>query len=226
MLPPIERVDFKPEFVEQVTARRGRLRAELAAIFPGPRALVWEIGCGHGHFLARYAANFPEKFCAGVDLRRERIDKGRRKAALAGLPNCVFVRAEAREFLHALPAEVTFREIWVLFPDPWPKKRHHKNRLLRPEFFEAVAGRAGPDARLYFRTDYAEYFREVAEFVPFLKTWQPLPTAGWPLEHETVFQARAASYQSLIAVRTSHPAKPIEIVAPGLPPPKGPKSSA
>jgi tRNA (guanine-N7-)-methyltransferase len=220
-------VDFKPEFIEEIAERRARLRADLATLFPvGPRAIIWEIGCGHGHFLARYATDFPEKFCLGVDLRRDRIDRGRRKADRARLPNCVFVRAEAREFLRALPVAVTFGEIWVLFPDPWPKKRHHKNRLLQPEFFEAVAGRAGPGARFYFRTDHGEYFREVAAFLPRLPTWQLLPTTDWPLEHETVFQARAPSYHSLVAVRTSHPARPVETVAPGLPPPGDPKSFA
>jgi tRNA (guanine-N7-)-methyltransferase len=219
-------VDFNLEFVEQIAGRRAALRAELAALFPQPQLVIWEIGCGHGHFLARYAVDFPEKFCVGVDLRRERIDKGRRKADRARLGNCRFVQAEAREFLHALPAKVTFEEIWVLFPDPWPKKRHHKNRLLQPEFFEAVAGRAGEGARLYFRTDFGEYFREVEAFLPALMTWQPASSIAWPLEHETVFQARAASYHSLIAVRTSHPARPVEIVAPGLPPPTNPTSVA
>jgi tRNA (guanine-N7-)-methyltransferase len=165
----------------------------------------------------RYATEFPEKFCVGVDLRNERIDQGRRKVERAGLSNCHFVCAEAREFLQALPPGVTFGEIWVLFPDPWPKKRHHKNRLLRSDFLEDVAGRVGEGTRLYFRTDYGEYFREVADFIPTLQTWRLDPAANWPLEHTTVFQARVASYYSLAAVRTSHPARPGETVAPGLP---------
>jgi tRNA (guanine-N7-)-methyltransferase len=219
-------VDFKPEFVAQIAGRRAALRAELAALLPKPRPVIWEIGCGHGHFLSRYAEDFPEKFCVGVDICRERIDKGRRKAERARLANCHFIRAEAREFLHALPAQIIFEEIWVLFPDPWPKKRHHKNRLLQPEFFEALAGRAGEGARLYFRTDFGEYFRAVEAVLPALKTWQPISAAIWPLEHETVFQARAPSYHSLVAVRTAHPARPVEIVAPGLPPPIAPTSVA
>jgi tRNA (guanine-N7-)-methyltransferase len=219
-------VDYKPGFVEHIAQRRAALRAELAALLPAPCRLVWEIGSGHGHFLAHYAAEFPHKLCVGVDLRNERLGKSRRKAERARLPNCHFVRAEAREFLHALPAGVRFEEIWALFPDPWPKKRHHKNRLLQPEFFEAVASRAGEGTRWYFRTDHEEYFREVAGFIPGLKTWRLEPEAHWPLEHSTVFQARAASYHSLVAIRTSHPARPVETVAPGLPPPAVPMSSA
>jgi tRNA (guanine-N7-)-methyltransferase len=219
-------VEFKPEFVELITGRRTALRAELAALVPKPCTVVWEIGCGHGHFLARYAAEFPQKICVGVDLRRVRVDRGRRKAERAGLANCHFLLAEAREFLLALPPGVTFKEIWVLFPDPWPKKRHHKNRLLLPDFFEVAAGRTGEGARLYFRTDFEEYFRAVESLLPALKTWRQGPSGDWPLEHETVFQARATSYHSLVAIRTSHPARPVETVAPGLPPPANPTSAA
>jgi tRNA (guanine-N7-)-methyltransferase len=219
-------VGFKPEFVEQIAERRATLRTALAARLPGPAAITWEVGCGHGHFLARYAAEFPRRNCFGVDVSSERIARAQRKSDRARLPNCHFIRAEAREFLSALPAGVTLAEIWVLFPDPWPKKRHHKNRVLQPEFFEAVASRAGEGTRLYFRTDHREYFETVAAFLPALTTWQPDPPAAWPLEPDTVFQARAETYHSLVAVRTSHPAKTAETVAPGLPPRASPRSAA
>jgi tRNA (guanine-N7-)-methyltransferase len=219
-------VDFKPEFVELIAGRRAALRTELGTILPQPRPITLELGCGHGHFLEQYAKEFPAKLCIGVDLSSERIGRALRKARRAGLPNCHFIRAEAREFLHALPADVILEEIWVLFPDPWPKKRHHKNRLLRPEFFEGIAGRAGEGTRLFFRTDFSAYFEEVAAFLPSLKTWQLAVDTKWPLEHETVFQARAARYHSLVAIRTGHPAKPGETIAPGLPPLTGPKSPA
>jgi tRNA (guanine-N7-)-methyltransferase len=216
-------VDFKPAVGELIAQRRAALRAELAAMLPTPDPIVWEVGCGHGHFLERYAAEFPDRICVGVDLSSERIARSLRKAQRGRLTHCHFVQAEALEFLHALPAPVTFREIWVLFPDPWPKKRHHKNRVLQPEFFEAIASRAGEGTRLYFRTDHEEYFQAVAAGLARLATWQPVPEAPWPLEHETVFQARAASYHSLVAVRTSHPARPAKTVAPGLPPAADPK---
>lgn len=219
-------MDFTPAFVELIIQRRSDLRAALDSLLPQPRAIVLEIGCGHGHFLARYAAENPEKLCVGVDLRSDRITRALRKAKHGRLTNCHFIRCEALEFLRALPAGVTLAEIWVLFPDPWPKKRHHKNRLLQPDFFEAIAFRVPEGGRLYFRTDYGEYFKSVADFVPSLSTWQRAEAPVWPMEHETVFQARADTYQSLVAVRTSHPAKPTETVAPGLPPLTSPTSLA
>jgi tRNA (guanine-N7-)-methyltransferase len=219
-------VDYKPQFLDVIARRRADLQAEVDALLPDPRPIVWEIGCGHGHFLVRCAQEFPGKFCIGVDVRLQRLERSDRKRNRARLDNCHFLRAEAREFLLALPAGVSFEEIWVLFPDPWPKARHHKNRLLKPEFFEALAARAGEGAPLYFRTDHLEYFREVEAGVGRLVTWRLAENAPWPLETETVFQARAPAYHSLVAVRTSHPARPVQVIAPGLPPPATPRSPA
>ena len=218
-------ITYKPDFLERIHQRRTALRADIAALLPVPRPLVWEIGSGHGHFLVDYAQKHPEKFCLGVDIQLERLERSDKKRVRAQLPNCHFLRAEAREFYNALPAGVTLEEIWVLFPDPWPKARHHKNRLLKPEFFEAVAGRSGEGARFYFRTDHLDYFQEAEAGLRTLETWKIRSGEPWPQETVTVFQERAAVYHSLVAVRTSHPARPGEIVAPGLPPPTAPKSS-
>ncbi len=217
------RVSLKPEFLARITERRAALRTELAALLPPAQPLVWEIGSGHGHFLVQYAQAFPAKFCVGVDIIRDRLNRSGKKRDRAKLANCHFVQAEAREFFDALPAGVTLQEIWVLFPDPWPKKRHHKNRIMQAGFLEALAGRAGEGTRLHLRTDHAGYFSAVTALFPQLKTWQLDPEAPWPLEQETVFQARAPTYQSLVAVRTSHPATPIETTAPRPPPPIGPR---
>ena len=217
------RVPYKPEFLARITERRTALRAELAALLPARQSLVWEIGSGHGHFLVQYARAFPAKYCIGVDIIRDRLNRSGRKRDRANLINCHFVQAEAREFLDALPSEVTLAEVWALFPDPWPKKRHHKNRILQAEFLEAVAGRAGEGTRFYFRTDHAGYFQAVFSLLPSLSTWKLDPAAPWPLEQETVFQARAPAYQSLVAVRTSHPARPAETTAPKPPPRVGPR---
>lgn len=215
----------KPEFIEHVTQRRAALRTKLAALIPPKAILVLEIGSGHGHFLTRYAEAFPQNLCLGVDLISDRIRRARRKAERAKLTNCHFIQAEARELIDALPDSVTFAEVWVLFPDPWPKKRHHKNRLLQPAFFETLAHRAGEGARLYFRTDHGEYFHAAAG-LPGVPTWRIDPAARWPLEPETVFQARAPSYHSLVAVRTSHPARPTAAIVPGPSAPAIPTSPA
>jgi len=217
---------YKPDFLERIAQRRADLHTAMAALLPQPRPIVWEVGCGHGHFLVDYAQRHPQKFCIGVDIALDRLARSDKKRNRAGLPNCHFLRTEAREFYNLLPEGVMLEEVWVLFPDPWPKARHNKNRLLKAEFFEAIAGRAGEGARLYFRTDHEDYFREVLESLRDVRTWAIDSAAPWPDGPTTVFQERAPSFQSLVAVRTSHPARPVEIVAPGLPPRATPTSPA
>jgi tRNA (guanine-N7-)-methyltransferase len=179
--------------------RREALRARLGDLLaPTPR-FVWEIGCGHGHFLAAYARTHPAVTCIGIDIVRERIGRAERKRERARLDNLHFLLAEAGMFLEVLPGNARPSEIFVLFPDPWPKQRHHKHRILQAEFLARVAQRAGQGTRLCFRTDHAPYFQAVKETLQLHPHWQ-IVEENWPFEELTVFQARAPAYQSLIAV--------------------------
>lgn len=181
--------------------RQEALRAAFAVLLDNAPPFVLEIGCGHGHFLTGYAAAHPAELCLGIDLRLERIERAERKRRRSGLANLHFLRAAASDFLAALPARARFSALYILFPDPWPKQRHHKNRLMNPIFLQEVAGRAGPGVRLYFRTDYEPYFAETAAALGAHPAWRLLPAAPWPFELPTVFQARAAGYHSLVAER-------------------------
>ena len=197
----------KPGFVRHVEARLARTRSDLPALLPdSPAPIVLEIGCGHGHFLARYATEHPDRFCLGIDLLAKRLEKAQRKREKAQLPNLCFYRTEAAEFLECLPAAVRFSEVFLLFPDPWPKKRHHKNRLMNPFLLTALAARMVVGGRLYFRTDHPEYFSAASEVVEQHPRWFLRPDAEWPFEEATIFQQKAPSFQSLIAEVTATPA--------------------
>lgn len=191
-----------PEFIARMAERREALRTELARILPSQARFVWEVGCGHGHFLTAYAEANRDQLCVGIDIILERVRRGAKKRDRAVLENLHFVRAEAKLFLEEMPTSARFTAVYILFPDPWPKKRHHKNRIMQPEFLHDVAVRAEPGTPLYFRTDFAPYFEEARERVQGHLDWELLPDASsWPFELETVFQAKARSYQSLVALR-------------------------
>jgi|ERR1035437_1481648 tRNA (guanine-N7-)-methyltransferase len=186
------------EHLACITKRRSDLQEEITGILPPAAKFVCEIGCGHGHFLAAYAAAHPERLCVGLDISAERIGRAIRKRDRAKLANLHFIHAEARDFLDALPAKTTLSDLYILFPDPWPKRRHHKNRLMQPDFLHTVAQRAGQGARLYFRTDYEPYFREAESLLDRHPDWK-IAGGAWPFEQVTVFQSRAAHHYSLIA---------------------------
>jgi tRNA (guanine-N7-)-methyltransferase len=183
------------------SGRRAELRSEMAAFLPQSEArLLLEIGCGNGHFLTAYAAAHPDQLCVGIDLRLERVDKAVRKCQRADLTNLFFLRGDVRNFLQELPAGAGLLDIYLLFPDPWPKKRHHKNRLLQAGFLDELGARAGQGSRLFFRTDFKPYYDEAREIVASHPRWRLLPAGPFPFEHTTIFQSRAAAFFSLAAV--------------------------
>ena len=190
-----------PAHLAELASRRVALGAELARFIPSGASLVLELGCGHGHFLAAYAAAHRDRLCVGVDQDVDRIRRASRKQARARLANLHFVRAEARMSLETLPPGSTLSAIYVLFPDPWPKRRHHKNRLLQPDFLRELAAKAGEGALLCFRTDYEPYFREVEAWLRGDPGWNLAPEVPWPFEEPTVFQNRASGHHSLVAMR-------------------------
>ena len=191
---------------EVISLRRNFLRDYSAEKLPTNKQFVWEIGCGHGHFLTAYAQLHPEHTCIGVDIESSRIERACRKRDRSALSNLHFVHGDARLFLEVLPEAAKFAAIFILFPDPWPKLRHHKHRIMQPDFLTAVARRAGDDTRVYFRTDYEPYFSDTQSILHKHPDWE-IVNEPWLFEHETVFQNRAKHYHSLVARRLRWPTR-------------------
>lgn len=182
-------------------ARMDALRPRIEALLDGRGAITLELGCGHGHFLDDYAKSHPEEFCIGIDLRSKRVDKSNRKRERGGHDNLAFMKAEASEFLDALPEPVRLAKIFFLFPDPWPKKRHFRYRMVRPEMLDRLATRAPVGAKLHFRSDHTEYFSWATEHLNAHPAWRVDPASEWPFERATYFSGLHPVYQSLVAVR-------------------------
>jgi tRNA (guanine-N7-)-methyltransferase len=189
------------EHVSHIAERRDELRSKVAEIIKPSSRFVWEVGCGHGHFLAAFAKAHPDENCIGVDIMSDRITRAERKRARGRLENLHFIRADAYDFLTVMAERARFTKIFILFPDPWPKRRHHKNRIVKPAFLTAAAARAQRGASLFFRTDHEPYFRDVAAMVKDHPDWSEPDEAPWPFEEPTVFQKRAARHFSLVATR-------------------------
>jgi tRNA (guanine-N7-)-methyltransferase len=185
-----------------MTGQRDELRARLLEILRPVGSFVWEVGSGHGHFLTAYAAAHPGEFCVGVDIASDRVGRANRKRERARLPNLHFLFADAADFLATVPEGARLSAIFILFPDPWPKRRHHKNRVLSAEFLAAAGALANPGAGLYFRTDHEPYFRAAAAVIREDPLWKEVPGAGLPFEEPTVFEKRAERHFTLVALRS------------------------
>jgi tRNA (guanine-N7-)-methyltransferase len=145
-----------PKFGVEAPARRAQ-RALLPQIFGREAPVVMEIGFGNGeHLLARAQAE-PEKDFFGVEVHRPGAGRVMNRAQAAGLANVRVACTDAVEVLRDWLPERCLAQLVVYFPDPWPKKRHHKRRLVQPAFAALAASRLVPGGLLMLATDWAEY---------------------------------------------------------------------
>ena len=121
-----------------------------------------DVGCAHGDFLIARAAQVPDCNYVGLEIRRPMVERVNGKLARAGLDNVRLVCCNANMSWSDLFAGRPLRRVYVHFPDPWFKKRHHKRRVVTAEFVEQVAASLIPGGEFRFMTDFAEYAEEVA----------------------------------------------------------------
>jgi tRNA (guanine-N7-)-methyltransferase len=127
--------------------------------------LVLEIGFGMGEATALMAAAEPGTDVLAVEVHPAGVMALLRRLEAAGLANVRVIEGDALAVLQALP-EGSLREVRLYFPDPWPKTRHAKRRLVRPSVAALLASRLAPDGLLHVATDrpeYAEHVREVLQ---------------------------------------------------------------
>ncbi len=126
--------------------------------FP-PAGGPWEveIGFGKGSYLLRRAALEPEGRFLGIEIAGEYFRLVARRIAKRRLPNVVLLEGEAQYLAGAVLPGGFARAVHIYFPDPWPKLRHHRRRLLAPDSLDLVQGLLAPHGRLYFATDFLAY---------------------------------------------------------------------
>ncbi len=131
--------------------------------FDASRPLEVEVGCGKGRFLTTRAAAHPECEFLGIERMLGRVHSFDAKCARLKITNAHVLRLEALYTFHYLLPAHHLRRVYVFFPDPWPKKRHHSHRLFGPLFLNALWKRLEIGGRIEFATDHAEYFQTVCE---------------------------------------------------------------
>ena len=167
---------------------------DLTRLFPKRQPLEVELGSGDATFLADYARLHPSRNFIGVERLLGRLRKLDRKGRRAGLTNLRGVRIESSYFLQYLLPPRAAETLHIYFPDPWPKKRHHKHRLIN-ESFPALARQAlAPGGTVYLRTDDEAYFAQMSAVFAAVPAFRPVETplalAALPTDFEKEFQAR------------------------------------
>ncbi|MCG6962830.1 MAG: tRNA (guanosine(46)-N7)-methyltransferase TrmB [Acidobacteria bacterium] len=132
-------------------------------LFGVPEPPDLELGSGNSRFLLELAARRPERSFLAVERAAKYHRLGCDRAARRGITNVRFIRTTAEDLLFRLLPPRSLAAVYVLFPDPWPKKRHHKRRLFKPEIVAAITEALRPGGRLLVKTDFPEYAEVIGE---------------------------------------------------------------
>ena len=154
-----------------------------------------EIGCGHGHWLTNYAMANIDVTSVGIDLITKRVSKATAKKEKRNLSNLFFYKAEAVEFISLIPDSIKIQNTFVMFPDPWPKHKHHKRRLIQHDFLTLLHSKTKSSGKIYFRTDHEPYFDWTVEIFEQSPLWSSC-SSTMPLEHSSYFQELLPDFQT------------------------------
>ena len=152
------------------------------------RPLEIEVGCGKGQFLTRRAVQNPDCDFLGIERMLERVRLFDGKCRRGKIDNAKVLRLEALYTFHYLLPAHHARRVYVFFPDPWPKKKHHSHRLFGPLFLNALWKRLEIGGRLEFATDHREYFETVKECFAGDSRFEEVPPMDRPREVWTEFE--------------------------------------
>ncbi|HVV02236.1 MAG TPA: tRNA (guanosine(46)-N7)-methyltransferase TrmB [Verrucomicrobiae bacterium] len=167
----------------------------MDALFASSAPLEIELGSGDGSFLAALAAARPARNFIGIERLLGRARKLERKARRLDLKNLRVIRIESAYFLRYLVPRHAAAAIHVYFPDPWPKRKHRRHRLINEDFPAIAAGALAPGGTVHLRTDDADYFdqmqRVFASAAPaFVPAETPAELAAILTDFERGFQSK------------------------------------
>jgi tRNA (guanine-N7-)-methyltransferase len=135
--------------------------AELKTCFPRPAPLHLEIGCGAGDNLAALAALHPENNYLGIEVFRPGLGKLMQQLQAENITHVRLISADAVHVVTDHIPDQSLEGIYIFFPDPWPKKRHLKRRILQLEFARLLYRKLQTHGRVYLATDWEEYARHI-----------------------------------------------------------------
>ena len=198
--------EISPEFTAEYVPENYFQLLDLKSVFPYPAPLAVDLGCGDGSFLVALAKQNPQRNFLGIERLLGRVRSASRKIANENLNNARVLRIESSYAVaHLLPPN-SVSVFFLLFPDPWPKRRHQSRRLVTEEFLEAIHRALAPEGSFVIATDEREYFDEIRKqsvriqkFVPRSADDLVLPTTTF----EKHFRKRGLEIHRLVLRKVS-----------------------
>lgn len=189
-------------------------KIDLERLFARDAPLLIEIGFGNGDATWQMARNEPDKNFIGIEVHQPGVGQLLLALESNDLTNVRIAREDAVEFIRDRIPDNSVSELRIYFPDPWPKKRHHKRRIMQTTFLDLLARKMVPDGILHLATDwqpYAEYMLEICNQHAAFENRSPdhayCPKPEW--RPETKYEKRGE--------RLGQPSRDIILVATNMP---------
>ncbi len=179
-----------PRSVTGATTVDPDFRLDLAALFGRHAPVVVEVGSGSGDALRAGAEARPDWDFLAVEVWRPGIAQTLARMGASPLPNVRFVEADAAQALATMLQPGVAHEVWTFFPDPWPKARHHKRRLVQPAFVDTVHRVLEPGGHWRLATDWADYAEHLRDLLDPDPRWALVSTERAPLRPRTRFELK------------------------------------
>ncbi len=155
---------------------------EFAREHPLPERVSMEIGTNRGRFLRDMAQRNPERYYLGIEWTNSLADTAQERLERAEVDNAVVLRADANHVLPVVIDDGQLDELFLLYPDPWWKKRHHKRRVIQPAFLDLLSAKMKPGGKLWIRTDVGTFADDMRETIDAHPDFRPMDVFDIPLE--------------------------------------------
>ena len=200
--PPISDKEFVPPHYFK--------RLERDEILHGDRPLEIDLGCGDGSFLINLAKHHPERDFIGVERLLGRCKKVAKKIKRAELDNAKILRLDSKYVVEWLLPAASVSRIHLLCPDPWPKLKHHRRRLVQVPFLTAIKTALAPNGEFLFMTDHEEYFEYACEQIHTSQLFNILPWTDdsffYPkTDFQIQWEAEGKSMHRIRCIKTEDP---------------------
>jgi tRNA (guanine-N7-)-methyltransferase len=161
---------------------------DLSGIFGSTNPIEVDLGCGKGRFLSAHAAANPDRNFLGVDKKISRLRKVDKKICRSGLKNVHLLHVEAAYTVEYLLPPQSVAVFYIFFPDPWPKRKHHRRRLFSPEFMTALHASLASNGCFHVATDHKDYFDTIRSIMTADRRFEEIEPFVPPEEERTDFE--------------------------------------
>ncbi|MEM9080837.1 MAG: tRNA (guanosine(46)-N7)-methyltransferase TrmB [Verrucomicrobiota bacterium] len=204
----------RPPFPNEFVPPDYFARLSPEQIFPNPKTLEVDLGAGDGSYTLALAQHHPDRNFLAIERLLGRVEKIAKRSHKLGLTNLKVLRLESSYAAEWLLPRASVSRLHLICPDPWPKARHHRRRLIQPAFLETVSQLLTPDGTFIFKTDDPDYYQ-----------WSKEHLHNFPKLHQTPFPQNTFDPKSDFQLQWESQGKSLHAIHSHNQPPQEPQNN-